>query len=92
MSKWQSWGLPSGLSRSMACDLSIALHLGDWVIPVVEGHCLEAWALGWGVHEGEYLSVKPIGRPGLLVSSDYSLMYPLPPHPPPNPSVSLFLF
>ena len=44
------------------------------MIPVVEGHYLETWALGWGVHEGEYLSFQLIGSPGLLVSSDYSLM------------------
>ena len=49
------------------------------MIPVVKGHYLETWALGWGVHEGEYLSFQPTGRPGLLVSSDYSLMCPLPP-------------
>lgn len=85
-----SWDLPSGLFQSLGCDLSTTLHLGDWMIPVVEGHYLETWALGWGVRE-EYLSFQPIGSPGLLVSSDYSLMCPLPP-PSPIKSLCVLLF
>lgn len=47
-----------------------------------KGHYLEAQALGWRVHEGGYLSAKLVGRPSLLVSSDYSLTpSPLPPSP-----------